>query len=101
MVVGDGAMRPKGGSQATVALVDLDHLRDGPHRHLGRKTEAVPDFVVAELLQLDLVRTAMGVRDFGDCIASSIAPLHGRQKRSGLLWQRQELGLQGQVHGCV
>lgn len=99
LVVGNRAMPAEGRSKAAVALVDLDHLRDGPHRHLGRQIEVAPNVVVHQFLQLDLVGASVGVRNFGNRVASSIAPLHRRQKRNRLLWRWQEFGLHGQVHG--
>ncbi len=101
LIVGDGAVRSESGPHAAVTLVDLDYFGDSPHRHLGRKTEAVPGVVVDELLQLDLVCAVIGVRNFSNRIASRVAPLNCFQKRGGLLWRRQELGLHRQVHTNV
>lgn len=99
LIVRDGAKRSEFGSDIPVTLVAFDHLRDGSNGHLRRQIEVVPNIVVDESLQYDLVGASMTKSCFGDGSASGVESFHRSSHTIRLRDGRLELNLCRQLHG--
>jgi len=101
LIIDDGPMRPKRRLDGLIAFVNLNHLGDGPHRHLRRQAELCANGMIAEFLKLNLVRALVDEGYRRQRIAGGVEPDHRRKQRSRLRRIRQELELHGQVHPHV
>lgn len=81
-----------------VTLVGLADLRYGSHDHLGREGEHLPDLVVDERLELDLVCDVMLERNLANVVAGFVERLHGTLEGVELLWCRTEFYLERKFH---
>src|SRR5262249_24971624 len=98
LVVGHSSVWPEGGAGAAIPLVGFGHLRTCADAHLGRETELLPEGVVHQLLQFNLVGHAMRECRARDVVAGGVEGFERPQERSGLFRQGSQLDEQRLFH---
>lgn len=81
-----------------ISFVDLNNFGYGSHRHLSREPELVPNFIVDEGLEFDLVGIFILECDIRDEITCFVEPFHGFLKGFELILVCAEFDLECQHH---
>lgn len=98
LIVDDGSVFPEHRTLELVPLVGFADLGKGTHSMLGGKTKHLPQIVVVELLQTDLVGRSKLESPFRQPRTSFIDPFHRSQKTSLLVEIDQQLDGRNEFH---
>ncbi len=92
-------MQTKRRLDLAVALVGFAHLGDGPNDHLRGQPEPLPDIIVDERLQPQLVGDTMPVRHVRNLVAGGVERLQRAQEGGMVFWLRSQFHEQRLLHG--
>jgi len=98
LVIGDRGVLAELGLDALVPLVRGADSFDRQLGHLGGQSEPLPDFLVGEVADLELVRFLASETLGGDPVAGLVEPFDDRAERSRLFDVGQELDLDRELH---
>jgi hypothetical protein len=98
LVVFDCTVASELGLDPLVPLVRSTRFGYSSHRHLGGKSEFVPNSVVGQVVYLKFIGGLMLESDLGNPISGSVTDAQSLQQRSPLPLRRCEFELFGQQH---
>ena len=98
LVVDDGSAWAEGRLLGLVPLVRFAGLGNSADGQLRRQPELLPDVMVDDLLQTDLVSCSLLKSDLRNNIAGGVEAFHRLDERNGLFGRRLEFDHQCQVH---
>jgi len=100
LVVRDAGVFPEARANGFVSAIGFADLSDTADGHLRRESEVITQLAVVELLKFDLV-SGLEAESFAcEPIGGSVESPHRGGKLFGLIPIRQQLCLQGQLHGA-